>query len=112
MRRSYAARYPFHVKIGPVRSPRVHTWRKRHDDNRRKPRSMTDRYRTPMGAAAKVAFWRRVLSWRVALGVILLLAVLVRLPFLHVPLITDEGGYAYTTHYGLSGTLYHLLWFD
>lgn len=44
---------------------------------------------------------------------ILLLAVLVRMPFLHVPLITDEGGYAYTTHYGLSGrTLYHLLWFD
>ena len=48
-----------------------------------------------------------------ALGVILLLAVLVRMPFLHVPLIADEGGYAYTTHYGLSGrTLYHLLWFD
>jgi len=58
-------------------------------------------------------FWQRVLTWRVALGVILLLAVLVRMPFLHVPLITDEGGYAYTTHYGLSGkTLYHLLWFD
>jgi 4-amino-4-deoxy-L-arabinose transferase-like glycosyltransferase len=73
---------------------------------------MTDRYRAPMGAAAKMAFWRRVLSWRMALGVILLLAVLVRLPFLRVPLITDEGGYAYTTHYGLSGTLYHLLWFD
>ena len=68
-----------------------------------------------MGAAAAktTTFWQRVLTWRVALGVILLLAVLVRMPFLHVPLITDEGGYAYTTHYGLSGkTLYHLLWFD
>ncbi len=64
-------------------------------------------------AANTTTFWQRVFTWRVALGVILLLAVLVRMPFLHVPLITDEGGYAYTTHYGLSGkTLYHLLWFD
>ncbi len=76
---------------------------------------MTAEYRACVGAdAAKMtAFWRRILTWRIALGVILLLAVLVRMPFLHVPLITDEGGYAYTTHYGLSGkTLYHLLWFD
>ena len=76
---------------------------------------MTEEYRVPRGAgaASTTAFWHRVLAWRVALGVILLLAVLVRLPFLHVPLIADEGGYAYTTHYGLSGkTLYHLLWFD
>jgi 4-amino-4-deoxy-L-arabinose transferase-like glycosyltransferase len=76
---------------------------------------MTDEYRVPMGAGAAntTTFWQRVFTWRVALGVILLLAVLVRLPFLHVPLITDEGGYAYTTHYGLSGrTLYRLLWFD
>lgn len=65
------------------------------------------------GAAKTTAFLRRVLTWQVALGVILLIAVLVRMPFLHVPLIADEGGYAYTTHYGLSGrTLYHLLWFD
>ncbi len=63
--------------------------------------------------ARLAAFRRWVLTWQVALGVILLLAVLVRMPFLHVPLIADEGGYAYTTHYGLSGrTLYHLLWFD
>lgn len=76
---------------------------------------MTGRNRAPMGAAAAITttFWRRVLMWRFALGAILLLAVLVRMPFLHVPLIADEGGYAYTTHYGLSGrTLYHLLWFD
>ncbi len=67
---------------------------------------MTDRYRMPMS-------WQRILTWRVALGVIVLLAVLVRMPFLHVPLVADEGGYAYTTHYGLSGrTLYRLLWFD
>ena len=78
-------------------------------------RSMTDRYRAPLGVAAvnTTTFWRRALTWQVALGAILLVAVLVRMPFLHVPLITDEGGYAYTTHYGLNGkTLYHLLWFD
>ncbi|MGI8687033.1 MAG: ArnT family glycosyltransferase [Thermomicrobiales bacterium] len=74
---------------------------------------VTARARLDADAAHMMAFWQRVLTWRVALGVILLLAVLVRMPFLHVPLITDEGGYAYTTHYGLSGkTLYHLLWFD
>jgi 4-amino-4-deoxy-L-arabinose transferase-like glycosyltransferase len=75
---------------------------------------MRGRSRTPMGAVATDAtVWRRLLTWQVALGLILLLAVLVRMPFLHVPLIADEGGYAYTTHYGLSGkTLYHLLWFD
>jgi len=72
-----------------------------------------DHARIGAGVANTTTFWQRVLTWRVALGVILLLAVLVRMPFLHVPLITDEGGYAYTTHYGLSGkTLYHLLWFD
>ncbi|HEY8293320.1 MAG TPA: hypothetical protein VIG44_12565 [Thermomicrobiales bacterium] len=65
------------------------------------------------GAASMTAFVRRILTWQVALGVILLIAVLVRMPFLQVPLIADEGGYAYTTHYGLGGrTLYHLLWFD
>jgi hypothetical protein len=75
---------------------------------------MRGQSRAPRGAAAAntTTFWQRVLTWRVALGVILLLAVLVRMPFLHVPLITDEGGYAYTTHYGLGGTLYRLLWFD
>ena len=76
---------------------------------------MTDQYRAPLGAATATTttLWQRILTWRIALGVILLLAVLVRMPFLHVPLITDEGGYAYTTYYGLSGkTLYHLLWFD
>jgi 4-amino-4-deoxy-L-arabinose transferase-like glycosyltransferase len=65
------------------------------------------------GDAAATGVWRRPGAWRVALVAILLLGVLVRLPFLHVPLITDEGGYAYTTHYGLSGkALYRLLWFD
>lgn len=69
--------------------------------------------RVGTGASLTTTLRQRVLTWRVALGVILLLAVLVRMPFLHVPLIADEGGYAYTTHYGLSGkTLYHLLWFD
>jgi 4-amino-4-deoxy-L-arabinose transferase-like glycosyltransferase len=64
-------------------------------------------------AAAATRIWRRPFSWQVALIAILLLGVLVRMPFLHVPLITDEGGYAYTTHYGLSGkTLYRILWFD
>ena len=76
---------------------------------------MVARHRTRLGVdtANAAALWHRVLTWQVALGMILLVAVLVRMPFLHVPLIADEGGYAYTTHYGLSGrTLYHLLWFD
>lgn len=84
-------------------------------EDRSNPKRMIEGHRARMGAgvANTTTFWQRLLSWRVALGVILLLAVLVRMPFLHVPLITDEGGYAYTTHYGLSGkTLYHLLWFD
>lgn len=52
-------------------------------------------------------------SWRGVLVAIFALSIAIRMPFLHVPLITDEGGYAYTTHYGLSGrTLYRLLWFD
>src|SRR3954469_2111570 len=69
--------------------------------------------RVDAGTAAATTIWRRLFSWRMALFAILLLGVLVRMPFLHVPLITDEGGYAYTTHYGLSGkTLYRLLWFD
>lgn len=69
--------------------------------------------RVGAGASLTTTLRQRVLTWRVALGVILLLAVLVRMPFLHVPLIADEGGYAYMTHYGLSGkTLYRLLWFD
>lgn len=69
--------------------------------------------RADAGAAAATTIWRRLFSWRMALFAILLLGVLVRMPFLHVPLITDEGGYAYTTHYGLSGkALYRLLWFD
>ncbi len=69
--------------------------------------------RVDAGAATATTIWRRLLSWRVALVAILFLGVLVRLPFLHVPLITDEGGYAYTTHYGLNGkVLYRLLWFD
>lgn len=63
--------------------------------------------------AAAVTIVRRLWTWQAVLGVILLIAVVVRVPFFSVPLVTDEGGYAYTTSRGLSGqTLYRLLWFD
>jgi len=40
-------------------------------------------------------------------------SVALRLPFLSVPLITDEGGYAYVAHWMARGlTLYRDLWFD
>ncbi len=60
------------------------------------------------------AIGRRLFTWQVALGAVLVIAVCVRVPFFRVPLVTDEGGYAYTTHRGLIGgdSLYHLLWFD
>src|SRR5262249_34174032 len=50
--------------------------------------------RVDADAAAATTIWRRLFSWRMALLGILFLGVLVRMPFLHVPLITDEGGYA------------------
>ena len=41
------------------------------------------------------------------------MSVALRLPFLAVPLITDEGGYAYVTHWlARGGALYRDLWFD
>jgi 4-amino-4-deoxy-L-arabinose transferase-like glycosyltransferase len=41
------------------------------------------------------------------------ISIALRLPFLSVPLITDEGGYAYTAHWMQRGLLlYRDLWFD
>ncbi|HET7770486.1 MAG TPA: glycosyltransferase family 39 protein [Chloroflexota bacterium] len=46
-------------------------------------------------------------------GLVALVSVGLRLPFLSVPLITDEGGYAYVAHWLARGaTLYRDLWFD
>lgn len=63
---------------------------------------------------AAAAIGRRLVTWQVALGVVLALAIWVRVPFFSVPLVTDEGGYAYTTRHGLivGDGLYRLLWFD
>src|SRR5919198_595110 len=48
-----------------------------------------------------------------ALAIVGAVSLGVRLPFLSVPLITDEGGYAYTAHWLARGlTLYRDLWFD
>jgi len=47
------------------------------------------------------------------LAVIAAVSVGLRLPFLSVPLITDEGGYAYIAHWMMRGlALYRDLWFD
>lgn len=52
-------------------------------------------------------------AWLLGLGGLLLLTVIVRLPFLAVPMITDEGGYAYVAHYWAAGSrLYVDLPFD
>jgi hypothetical protein len=48
-----------------------------------------------------------------ALGAVALLSILLRLPFLSVPLNTDEGGYAYVAYWLDRGlVLYRDLWFD
>jgi hypothetical protein len=49
----------------------------------------------------------------VALTLICAVSVAIRLPFFSVPLITDEGGYAYVAHWlGRGLSLYRDLWFD
>ena len=58
---------------------------------------------------------RAARAWRFALATALIAAVSValRVPFRSVPLITDEGGYAYVAHWMERGlTLYRDLWFD
>src|ERR687887_451623 len=48
-----------------------------------------------------------------ALAIVGAVSLGVRLPFLSVPLITDEGGYAYVAHWLARGlALYRDLWFD
>lgn len=48
-----------------------------------------------------------------ALILILVFSVVIRLPFIHVPMTDDEGAYAYTTYFWLQGdTLYDELWMD
>ncbi len=56
---------------------------------------------------------RPVLSLPLTLGIAGLISVAVRFPFLSVPLITDEGGYAYIAYWmGRGLALYRDLWFD
>src|SRR5262249_39570636 len=51
--------------------------------------------------------------WGVALGIVALLSIGLRVPFLSVPLNTDEGGYAYVAYWmGHGLVLYRDLWFD
>lgn len=58
-------------------------------------------------------FPRRSLAVPLILGLFGLISVGLRLPFLSVPLVTDEGGYAYTAYWmGRGLVLYRDLWFD
>src|SRR5437660_1551940 len=53
------------------------------------------------------------LAYAGALACCAALAVLLRLPFLHVPLTNDEGGYAYVARLWAGGAeLYHSAWVD
>jgi len=66
---------------------------------------------SPTGSTPRPApsISRRDIAW---LGLVCLVALLVRLPFLTMPMIADEGGYAYATRGWLNGTgqLYDDLW--
>ena len=117
MHRSCAVRYlsGTHVVSGVSGYTADAAYGEGSGNDRSAPERMRAILRPKIGTASATpaGFAPRIPAWPVALGAIVLLAVLVRMPFLHVPLVNDEGGYAYTTHYGLSGrTLYHLLWFD
>src|SRR5215831_16298460 len=49
----------------------------------------------------------------ISFSIIALLAVIVRIPFLSVPLMSDEGGYGYAAYWWSKGLhLYDELWFD
>src|SRR5687768_8241793 len=74
----------------------------------------------PRSSKSMVSLPARILRWsaareRVLVGLALVIVVSIglRLPFLSVPLITDEGGYAYVAHWLTRGAaLYRDLWFD
>ena len=49
----------------------------------------------------------------ISFSIVTLLALIIRIPFLSVPLMSDEGGYAYAAHWWSKGLrLYDEVWFD